>query len=234
MLKEQQLETQVAWRGVWMGLVLGLWLPRLLGDYLGRVGELPSDKRKVGVAQAFLGQATLMSSTLAAGIFGVVLYVGGGLLVALVGVVLALFLIPFCVWLSLTYMPHRVKRYYPTATKLTLSPRRFAQIQGLAHLRYGVFMFQYFLLLQLFLPELPPYIILGGITWVYLAKSITPFLHVFGDLGVRELSALLFFDTWGVSAVTVMAPTLLLWALNVMVPAAFGGILWMKFRSKSS
>lgn len=223
---QEPLSWRKAWQGVWMGLALGLWMPRLLAEYVGRVGELPRTERKENVGRVFLAQATMMNATLTVGLAGALSFwqVPGAWGFAL----LTMAFWPWAVWRVLQSGHGWVRRLYPGYHPDALSHTAYWQIQGLAYLRYLIFFVQYGLLLYLFLPPLTTSALWGGVAWVFLVKSATPFLHVLGDLGVREFSALLYFEALGVPAAAIITPTALLWSLNVLIPTALGALVWLK------
>lgn len=91
---------------------------------------------------------------------------------------------------------------------------------GISFLRYSVFTFQIFILLWSFYPDLDSAILLGGIGWTFLFRSVVPSL--FGNLGVREASALVYFDQFA-DGTLVIVPALIIWAINTVLPSAIGG-----------
>ena len=224
-----QLSLREAWMGVWMGMAVGTWLPRLLGEYAGRVGGVAASYRAQAVQNVWLGQTTMMASTLAFGLGGVWLYfhpqqISEALLASTVG----LFVWPLFLFWGIKFLAKPLSRWQVgKVLPSNVSFGYFRQVQWWSHLRFLVFFLQYWLILSVFLPQLSGWIIAGGIAWVYLAKSAMPFMHMIGDLGVREFSALLFFQAWQVPAASVLTPTLLLWACNVMIPLVLGGIHWL-------
>lgn len=209
-----------SWRGVWMGMAAGLWLPKVLGEYFGRVGELGFKSTKTSAKYFFGSQATMMVATLVLGLPGVLLL----LQVEVVWVLLSgvgIFVWPVFLWHGGHFLSSRWFN-----APLFSSFEDFLRIQLLSYGRYGIIALQYFLLLRVFL-ETSVLETFGGIGWVFLVKSGLPFFHAFVDLGVREFSALVYFESLQVSAPLVLTPTLLLWGVNVMFPLMLGSFVWL-------
>jgi hypothetical protein len=88
-----------------------------------------------------------------------------------------------------------------------------------------IFGLQYFLLLIIFIPELPVYIILGGVACIFLMKTIIP--SVLGALGIREVSGMLYFGVFGIEPEMIILPSLMIWFFNVVIPSIAGiPFLW--------
>ena len=103
--------------------------------------------------------------------------------------------------------------------------KQVAQLLWLSFLRYLVFSFQFVILLKMFLPKLNLMDIFSGTTWIFLIKSIVLSFNFLLDLGIRELSALQFFESYGVSEVNILAGILSIWILNILFPSILGTVL---------
>ena len=97
-------------------------------------------------------------------------------------------------------------------------------------LRYCVFAFQLWLLFDLMELGLDLNVLIAGITWIYLTKTLLPLFSLVGDLGIRELSAVFFFSLHGIEPHLVIVPTLVLWILNILLPSLAG--LYFLLRSR--
>jgi len=104
--------------------------------------------------------------------------------------------------------------------------KQVTQLLWLSFLRYLVFSFQFVILLKMFLPKLKLMDIFSGTTWIFLIKSIVPSFNFLLDLGIRELSALQFFESYGVREVNILAGTLSIWILNILFPSILGVLFY--------
>jgi len=89
----------------------------------------------------------------------------------------------------------------------------------ISFIRYAVFTFQYFLLLRVFNEDLSGVLLLIGIFWVFLFRSIIPGL--FGGIGIREASSLLFFENYISNITWVIIPGFMIWIINIVIPSLF-------------
>ncbi|MEQ8239059.1 MAG: hypothetical protein RIA69_07585 [Cyclobacteriaceae bacterium] len=89
-------------------------------------------------------------------------------------------------------------------------------------LRYFVFTFQFYLLIDLYV-DLPTIQILMGIGWIFLFKTFSP--GILGKIGVREASAMVFFEGLLGSTSIIMIPCTLIWLINAVTPSVIGALL---------
>ena len=73
-------------------------------------------------------------------------------------------------------------------------------------------------------------LVLAGITWVFLAKSVIPTFNFLSDLGIREFSAVLFFDSFSVPVEPIVLASLLIWVINILIPTLSSMPLMWKLR----
>jgi hypothetical protein len=87
----------------------------------------------------------------------------------------------------------------------------------ISFIRYAVFTLQYFLLLRVFNEDLSGVLILIGIFWVFLFRSFIPGL--FGGIGIREASSLLFFENYISNITWIIVPGFMIWFINIVIPS---------------
>jgi len=208
-----------AMQQVFGGLTLNWIMPFTSGDLAARL--LPQTDRRQASLLIYYNRAIMLAITLIFGGYGVYVFstdlfesrwwvLAGGL--GLIGVV--------------GFMASRYLR-----SKEQLIERKFLlQLIALSVARFGVFTLQFYLLLCAFNPELSVGLVLAGIGWIFLFRSIIPSL--FGHLGVREVSAMLFFETHVSNMLLVLTPSLLIWLINTVAPSVLGLYFLMKYRTK--
>ncbi len=108
--------------------------------------------------------------------------------------------------------------------------RIYYQVVGLSIVRYLVFTSQFVLLIWVFNPGLSWSVILLGVGWIFFFRSIVPSL--FGNFGVREASALVFFEPYLTSPVHILTPTLIIWLINTVIPSVIGAFFIFKLKLK--
>ncbi len=97
-------------------------------------------------------------------------------------------------------------------------------------IRFLVFSFQFGLLIWAFNLELLIIQIAAGVGWVFLFRSVLPSL--FGNFGVREASALVFFDALVPNSEMILIPTTLIWLVNTVIPSLIGAGLIFNLKVK--
>lgn len=134
----------------------------------------------------------------------------------------------FCVILSglsisIFYIKYNRKKDHATMPN-TIVKKVFL----LSVLRYFVFSFQLYLLIAFFNPSLSTLVVVLGIGWIFFFRSFVPSL--FGNFGVREASALIFFEQYLSEASLILIPCMLIWVINTVVPSFFGAFSILKLR----
>jgi len=204
---------QKALTDVLMGLSLNWVLPFTLGDYLGRVWSYD----QVGQASkaVVINRATSFFVTGWAGLTGVYGYLR---MQGLVGVDVPVFFVFYgLVSIVLMWVVFVFLFRYRIPFFLTV-------------LRYLVFMAPLVLLFRWSLPvDVSVSTLIMGVAWIFLIRSSIPSL--FGALGLREASALLFFDGLGHPA-AILVPGLIVWFVNLVIPSLVGLALLLKYKVK--
>lgn len=238
-----------AFRAVMVGLTLGFITPNRVGDYAGRILELKSKRRNDAIGAIFLGRFSQLIITGLAGSLGsfylfwrfylhsfpfVKISIGFGLLVLNL-LILIFYFQPKIIfaWLLVFRKLRRYLHFVRIVTKY--SKLELLRLLAFAGLRYMVFGLQFAFLLLAFGVKLPFLAYAAGISGTFLLKSIVPSLSAITDIGMREISAMHFFQLFGEEPIPVLSASLSLWFLNIAFPSAIGllFVLRLKFRNRS-
>lgn len=241
--KVQRISFSQAFEGVLMGTTLGYLTPANVGDYAGKLVHFRQDQRLATLGAAVLGNGlqfyiALFFGTMAYSCFiftvlpdsrqaHIVLLVALWLSVGL-GIVLSTFrqsIEPFFLrvkWLNAYQKFFQVIGSY--------SPSSLIHILLIGVIRYQVFSLQFLIMLKLFAISLNFSQLLMVIALVFLAKTVIPAFSFLSDLGVREFSALYFFQFYGIAPHLVVAATLSLWLINILLPMLVGAWFLLRFR----
>ncbi|MGL1885978.1 MAG: flippase-like domain-containing protein [Reichenbachiella sp.] len=92
----------------------------------------------------------------------------------------------------------------------------------LSIVRYLVFTSQFYLVFLACGVEGEIWVLLSGIFWIFFIKTIVPNLTVLGDLAKREVSAMLFFSVFMIDIELVAISNLVIWLINMVLPAIIG------------
>lgn len=238
--KIQPIGFGAALQGVLAGLSLGFATPANLGDYAGRIGALKTaadgpDRRLEALGGLVVGNAMQFYVALLAGTGAYAYFLRfvfpqpsavHWLLLALLTATLG-----FGLWVarrrrSVPRLFDRFAWLRPFARYVRVvgqySPAELARVFGWAVLRHAVFTGQFLLMLLIFNIRLPAADALCGVSLVFFAKTVVPAFHFLSDLGVREFTALYFFSFWKIGPEAVVSATLVLWFVNILLPALVG------------
>lgn len=233
-------------QGVLTGLSLGFVTPHAIGDYAGRIWQLKNDKRLESLGAIMLGRAMQFFPTFVFGLLGIAyFFFSTDLYVFRLTVFISISTGLFTGLLLFIYGRHPFlkalsikpfKRFQKYFTIVTLySPKEMISFIGIAFGRYIVFAFQFMVLLVLVGASDNVWLLIAGVTWTFLGKSIIPSFNFLSDLGVREFSALFFFTHFQVDAMPVVLASFSLWCFNLFIPSIVGlvGIGSMKIFRKA-
>nr|WP_277871397.1 lysylphosphatidylglycerol synthase domain-containing protein [Tamlana carrageenivorans] len=104
---------------------------------------------------------------------------------------------------------------------------------GLSFLRYAVFSFQFYFLLQIFQIELPYFEALSIIASMYFITSIIPSITLFDGLIKGSISVYLFAFV-GAHELIILSITMVMWLLNFMLPSLIGCYYVLNFKYKNT
>ncbi|MGG7661976.1 lysylphosphatidylglycerol synthase transmembrane domain-containing protein [Dyadobacter sp. BHUBP1] len=240
------LSFREAMRGTLTGLAVGVAVPAQLGDTLGRVAALKSDRRLEAIGAALVSNGIQFYVSVFAGACGWVylnnqlpipqtvrLIVNGVLfLIICLGPALVPFRKQIGAWAPSRKIFVKIKTYLNVIGRYT--PAELATGTGYGLLRYLVFLTQFVLALSLFHFQVSAGQLAACVTLIFLAKTLIPAINVLGDLGLREFTALVVFAPFKLPAEQVVAATFLIWILNVLGPILVGIFLIWKYKWKKS
>ena len=217
------------------GFTLGIWTPARLGEYAGRAFCLPDADpwtvslsvfaqrmidMLVGVAAGLLallgavqaGWVPLSAAWQGAAATGAVTTAGLGAAVLCPGRTAA-WVAPLARWVP--GLSSRISYFQ------RLRPRDGGPALAGTVLRYLVFTGQFVCLTLALAPGLPPLSVFVAVALTFYAKYLIPSLTLL-DLGIREGGAVLFFEIAGLPPAVGLSAALLLFVINVLLPAAAG------------
>lgn len=219
------------------GYALGFITPARLGDYAGRVLYLGNDRRGETLVMTMLDRLYSVWIYMLVGtiVLGFQLRSplpgppGAWRLTFVVGAALSLIVSVFVLRPSSV---HAVGKSLPRWRPVRGLRRHFlhagsvrmetaGRLLILSALRYGVICTQFVFLVLAFAPESPVLPVYAGVTLVFFAKTIIPSVSLF-DLGIRESAAILFLGLYGVAPAAGLSASLLLFAVNLTLPALIG------------
>ncbi|MEM9933508.1 MAG: lysylphosphatidylglycerol synthase transmembrane domain-containing protein [Bacteroidota bacterium] len=232
---------RTAFRSVLVGLGLGLWMPGRIGEFPGRMHQLPASHWIRGGTLLSAGRLTQMLVSLSC--FGL-LWLAFFPQVAASGI--PVYLPPLLViaaWLGLLFIKkvHLGRKHTFLQKRKALSEiylafldvptSLWAKLLGVSLGRYLIFSLQYILLLiSMGLPQ--HWLELTAlISLIFGMRSFLPSL-AFADIGVRESVAIAVAQWMDIPIFPVLVATLILFIINLVMPAFIGLICYWQVERK--
>lgn len=228
--------------GVLSGVALGFVTPHAVGDYFAKIWSFNHKNRKKALGPILVARMSQLLPTLLFGTVAFYIFLEQNPVIFNYSSNYTSYTVVFLgfivlLLLCLLFIKYGTKNrhwiYYFDLIK-HLKMKSVLQLVALSCLRYLIFSFQFMLLLSVFSFPISLVNQFFGIAFMFLAKSILPTFNFFNDLGVREFSAVLYFETFEISAAPVILASLLLWLINIALPALVGLFFVPQFKINPS
>jgi hypothetical protein len=238
-----EMDLSSAFRAVLVGLSISICTPNRIGEFIGRIIMIENDRKLAGMAVLTLGSFIQLSMLSILGILSLVYLLGhsypipfvystGWILVA--GIILfASFFITNTTKI-VTYLDKKFGSFLPAIWKKLdfikhLPSGYFRPILVLTGLRIGVYVVQYWLLLQFFHIEVRFDLALTTILLGYFIQSGLPLPTLLALVARGEITLLLW-SFFRVNELSILAASYGLWVINVVIPALVGMIYVLKIK----
>ncbi|SHJ69211.1 Lysylphosphatidylglycerol synthase TM region [Reichenbachiella agariperforans] len=218
------------------GRAVNMITPLGLGDAVVRVGDIEPEQRMKAIAVLAMARVSQMVPTLVLGgmatVFllrqGVEVFDSGRLQWVLVGLV-SLVLLGF---LTRKRVSDWLGEYYQYF--ICFDIWQWVTILLLSFLRYAVFSVQFCLVFYGLEIGLDFQVVLLGVFWVFLVKTVIPNMTILGDLMKREISAVLFFSLFTSDLMLISVGSAVVWLINIVIPSVLGLAYVSRFRPRLS
>jgi hypothetical protein len=226
-----------AFKAVCAGVAVSLFTPNRMGEYGGRILFIKPENQLKGIQANLAGNAAQLVVICAAGLPAAVLFrmaLPGGhpawlpwLLLPVLSLSGLLVWIYFNIsliagWTTRLPVPSFLRGVWEKRPRLQRYSRNaLSDVLYLAALRYGVYTLQYWFFLLYFGVKMDVWTGLAGIATLYLVQTGLP-LPPLAGLFARGNLAVQLWEPFGADAVSCLAATFGLWALNLFLPALFG------------
>ena len=229
-----------SFRATLSGLSFSMLLPNRVGEYLGRIVYLPSDKRADAVAVTIVSSMSQLIWTLVFGLIGFVYLfpllqratqLGDLVLVFFgIGVLLVLLLLLFCffrisriaIYLSNLFQSERLRNWLMGPTRF--DSRTLLYMLCISLVRYIVFLMQYGFALYLFSVLLNPFQLFATVSLCFLVLSCLPNFAI-AELGMRGVVGIWIIGFYSTNSAGILLAAFSLWVVNLVLPAAMGALL---------
>lgn len=228
LIGRKEIMKPLAFKAILYGICSGIMTPNRLGEFAGRISVLPKPIRKKATIMTVAGSGIQGIVTLVLGIVGLLTFPVLPNLSAYTEISLSQFLPITLILLALFlffWFRQPLKHHITDVIKhlKKLSNRKLFRATTWAFLRYAIFSTQFAIALYAvgFSASLP--LCFAGIFLIYFCQSYVPFT-AFGELGVREVLAVLIFGAYLPNPMLAVLATLIVWIANIGLPVLAGAL----------
>jgi len=214
------------------GITIGLITPNRIGEIPARVFLLPNIINKKALLTAtFIGAFSQLLVTVFAGFIAIYFYknevffssfsfsIRIFILICLIGLIYSYFF-PFWIPNLLKKIPFLSKNEHLVFSPLFSKEEKLNALV-MSIFRYAVFSFQYYLVLEAFGVHFNSFSEIALIAVCFLFTSVIP-TFILSEIAVRGSVALFVFSFLSPNDVAIFSASLVLWLLNVALPATIG------------
>lgn len=233
----QQLPILQAAKSVLSGLAVSMLTPNRIGDFAGRITTLNPGNRTAGAMAAFAGGYAQMLAIAMLGVFAFclkpvlpdfLLWTSSCRVLTMTVLIVAIVVLVAIYFFAGETAAKFKFTHWPWLEKFVSSAGQHTKAQlattlALSFIRSGVFMTQLWLMLDAAGVKLDVCQAFNTISIMYCFVSIVP-TFALAEWGVRGSMALLFIAPLGGNTSQILAATIVLWLINVAVPATIGAI----------
>ncbi len=238
------LDLRFSLRSVLAGIAVGLFTPAKVGEYAGRMVFVKQEDRAASAVSTFINSMAQLGATILFGIISLMVLIYKLDLVQLdlarlmivATAMLGLIIAGFSLLPELVSLLARVKffsKYMAKVTDIKVPRRILFSIITLSCLRYGVYALQYVFVFYFLGVEYCIAELLGFVSIVFLLQTLLPLPPIASLIG-RGSIAILIFSNVGIHELIVITATLLLWVINLVVPALCGLLIVLQHRTQAT
>lgn len=235
----QPISNATAIRSFFAGLALSILTPNRIGEYPGRIIYLKQKNTPRLISITFLGMFTQFLCLMIFGIAGLVYYnimaPSYWAKLVLVATIVAS-IVGFLIFWNFEKWSRSIERFewlskFKTYTQLLkrFSIKEQLSILAISMLRFITYTLQYLLLLYWMHIEID---LLTGFCMAcmfFFSMAIVPSIAL-AEMGIRGQLSLLFFQQLTSNKIGILIATIVLWFINLIIPAIVGSTLWIKLR----
>lgn len=233
-----------ALKGVLVGSAIGMWMPGRVGAWIGKLSFVASRDRKTALFPLMTSGAVQFFVTISAAIFSgcyfyfdqdIALFQLSNAKLIFYGGLFTLFFIAgalaFYAFLHSKHgrnLLHKLGLRNGKLLSIGELPRKlYGQVLALAYMRYSVFLLQFVLALNFWVPEASPYLFLAAVPLILFIVSVLP-SFILAKLGVREMVILSVLAPFVGHEAELVLASFSIWVVNLALPAFFGACILLE------
>jgi hypothetical protein len=223
-------------KGVLSGLAIGFITPNRVGEFAGKIAYLKSENRANGAVMSFVGSSAQLLVTIQAGLIAIAASkYASPVDIFVTPIALVTIVIASLVWFKSNLFLKWISRFdwlkkwnKHTDQLATVSEKKMTTVYFISLVRYLVFPLQYFVLLKMLDTTIDFSECLSMTAISYFLLSIVP-TYTIAEIGARGSINLLVFSQLN-APFAVLSASLLIWIINLIIPALIGLFLLAKFK----
>lgn len=227
-------------KSIFAGVTVSIFTPSRVGEFVGRVFFLEKADKIHASLKSFMGSFMQLFITVIGGVAAYFIlqeyyrnYFDSKQFISSDSV----FILVFCFVLLIGFIVFayykrnnlfiQYKKYIEVFTVYSLS--ELLIVFSLSLVRYFIFSFQYFLILNFFGVNAGITILLSLIALTFFVTSVIPTFSL-TEIAVRGATAVFFFGTISTDSTAIVASSLLLWIINLAIPALIGSFFVLNLK----
>jgi len=224
-------------KSVFTGLSVGFITPNNIGDYAGRISFLKKENRLSAIPLLFLVRLTQLLTTIWAGSFALFYFLKGNLFKTDEGNIIftsiVLLIVTLCIFnlhkIPLLLFRNKIfaKFFYFLDTLQKIKLYNVLLLSIASMFRHFIFILQFYFVFCALNSTLTLEQVFLGTSAALLVKSVLPGFKALNDLGIREAASIYFYHHFSESSLTVAGVCLIIWVINMVMPALIGLMIIM-------
>ncbi|MEP6646796.1 MAG: lysylphosphatidylglycerol synthase domain-containing protein [Saprospiraceae bacterium] len=219
-------------KAVMGGVALSIFTPNRIGEYGGRLMFMPVEAKWPVVISTLAGSFSQNLIAFTAGVLSCIVLFEGFILLKIMGLIFIGMAFYFFFNMSKVILRISTWRTHSIFTKIVLNlryveaytPNVLIKVLCIALLRYLIYTIQYVLILHAFEPDIQPVHLLLGISAIYLFQTLIP-LPPGADVMARANLGLILWSGTGMSELSISLASLMIWVINLLIPALIGSFI---------
>lgn len=234
--KVEDISFYKAVKGVLSGLAIGFITPNRVGEFAGKIAYLKSENRANGALMSFVGSSAQLLVTIQVGLIAIAASkYASPVDIFVTPIALVTLVIVSIVWFKLDLFLKWISRFEwlqkwnkDTDQLAIVSEKKMTTVYLISLIRYMVFPLQYFVLFKMLDTSIDFSECLSMTATSYFLLAIVP-TYAIAEIGARGSLNLLAFSELN-APFAVLSVTLLIWMINLIIPALFGAFMIAKFK----
>lgn len=236
-----------AMKSTTMGIVFGLFTPNRLGEIPGKTILLQKENRAKGTLAASVGSFAQFTVTFIVGLIGIIFILfylkniafrnifTNSISILLIFLALLILILYFNIEKTVRFLEkNKLSSIFFSKVEFisNYNNNKLIKVLILSLLRYLVFAMQFYLLLLFFNINLPTIIAFSSIFSIFLMINILP-NFVVADLGIRGSISIFVLGQFIAIRPEIIEAPVLLWIINIVLPAILGQFFISKIKLKT-